>query len=224
MTRRILLILLCLSLLLLTGCTEGSLSDLATELKEAGASFMAREPIVPRLRPLDWTPENLALLDALGENELHDHHLSDFIAPEGTQKLIVTQWALRDGQWHTPGSRTLLLEDAKGQLGLCWDNLCGPVNIVLRTSTHAIAVSHIIQDWERPTGSQTFVVYQIMDIPILLEEEIPLVMQIVTDAQDPVIALESWQETERLAGHIDVRLVTVRFSGKPMEVSVTPQP
>lgn len=217
--KRILLVLLLLSLLVLSSCTKASLTDLAAGLKDAGSSLLAPEPDAPILRPVDWTAENLALLDALGENRMHDKHIFDFTAPDGTQKVIVTQWELKDGQWVTPGGRTLLLSNAKGRLGLSWNRLCDPAGIVLRTEEQTFAVSRTVPAWDYPTGERTVTMFQSMNVEIALDTEIPLVMQIVTNAEElPVIPLECWQETERYAGHVDVRLVTVRFSAEPMEI------
>ena len=218
MTKRILLVFLCLSLLVVSGCTEASLTDLAAGLKDAGSSLLAPEPAAPRLSPVDNTPENLALLDALGQHRMHDSRIFDFTAPEGTQKVIITQWELRDGQWVTPGGRALLLPGLQGRLGLSWDNLCSPIGIVLRAEGTTFAVSRTAPAQERPVGEQMVTMFQSMDVEIPRDTEIPLMMQIVTNAQEPpVIPLEYWQETERYAGHADVRLVTVRFSTEPME-------
>lgn len=225
MTKRILLALLCLSLLFLSGCTEESLSDLAAGLKDAGASLLNPEPSAPLLSPVDNTVENLLLLDALGQNRKHDSRIFDFTAPEGTQQVIITPWELKDGQWDTPGGRSLLLTSTKGRLGLSWDMLYDPAGIVLRTEEQTFAVSRTTSEWDHPTGMQTVTIFQSTNVEIILDREIPLVMQIITNAEEPpVIPLECWQEPERYAGHVDVRLVTVRFSAELMTPSTTPQP
>lgn len=226
MTKGILLLLLCLSLLVLTGCSEESLSDLATTLKDAGAALLSQEPAAPRLIPVDSTMENLTLLDALGQNRKHDDRLFDFIAPAGTQHIVITNWEWKDGQWVTPGGGSkLLLPELQGRLGLSWDRLCDAVNIVLRTREQTFAVARSVPDRESPTGKQTVTIFQSMTVDVVPEKEIPLVMQIVTNADEPpVIPLECWAEPERYAGHVDVRLVTVRFSTEPMESDFVPQP
>lgn len=216
--KRMALLLLILSLLLLSSCSDASLSDLTAGIKDAADSLLTPESVPPLLSPVDNTAENLTLMDALGQNRKHDSRIFDFSAPVGTQKIIVTQWELADGQWSTPGGRTLLLTSEQGRLGLNWDSLCDPVGIVVRAGGQTFSVSRTVPAWEHPTGEQTVTILQSMDIEIKLEEDIPLVMQIITNAQEPpVIPLECWQEPERYAGHADVRLVTVRFSAEPME-------
>lgn len=216
--KRVLLALLCASLLVLSGCTEGSLSDLTAGLRDAGASLLAAEPSVPRISPVGNTPENLALFDALGANRKHDSCIFDFTAPEGAQQVVITQWELKDGQWDVFEADTLALTNAKGRLGFSWDMLYNDANVVLRTEETTFAVGHANPEWDYPTGEQTVTIFQSMDTEIVLDEEIPLLMQIITNnAEAPVIPLECWQETERYAEHADIRLVTVRFSTEPME-------
>lgn len=216
--KRLLLCLLLLSLLLLTGCSESTLYGITTDLQDAANSLLSPESGMPRLFPVDNTADNLTLLDALGQNRGHDSRIFDFTAPEGAQKITITQWEWVDCQWQTSGGRTLPLTDERGRLGLSWNSLCDPVGIVVRSGGQTYAVSRSVPEWTRPTGEQTVTIFQSMDIAIAPEAEIPLVMQIITNAQEPpVIPLECWQEPERYAGHVDVRLVTVRFSAEPME-------
>lgn len=216
--KRLILCCLLLSMLLLTGCSESTLSDFTTNIQDAAQSLLTPDSPTPHLSPVDNTAENLTLMDALGRNRQHDSRMFDFIAPDGAQKLIITQWEWEDGQWQTSGGRTLSLSDVQGRLGLNWDSLCDPVGIVLHTGGQTFAVSRNVPEQKRPTGEQMVTIFQSMDVEIVLEEDIPLVMQIVTNAQEsPVIPLECWREPQRYAGHVDVRLVTVHFSAEPME-------
>lgn len=223
MTKRILLLLLCLSLLMLTGCSEATLSDLTSGIRDAAESLLTPEFAAPLLIPVDNTAENLDLMDALGQNRKHNSRLFDFTAPDGAQKLIITQWEWVDGQWQTSGDRTLELSDVQGRLGLSWDSLCYPIGIVLRTGGQTFAVSRNVPEWAQPVGEQTVTIFQSMDVELKPGKDIPLVMQIISNAQEPpVIPLECWQEPERYAGHVDIRLVTVRFSAEPMEETEAP--
>lgn len=216
--KRLLLLLLLFSLLLLTGCSESTLSGITADLQDAANSLLSPEAAAPQLSPVDNTADNLTLMDALSQNRGHDSRIFDFTAPEGAQKVVITQWEWVDGEWVNPGSRTLVLTSGQGRLGLSWDSLCDPVGIVLRSGGQTFAMSRSVPEWTHPTGEQTLTILQSMDVEITPETEIPLVMQIITNAQEPpVIPLECWQEPERYAGHVDVRLVTVRFSAEPME-------
>lgn len=216
--KRLMLIFLMLSLLLLTGCSDSRLSDITDGIKDAANTLLSPEASAPQLSPVDNTADNLTLMDALGQNRGHDSRIFDFTAPEGTQKVVVTHWEWVDGQWSTPGGRTLLLTDEQGRLGLSWDSLCDPVGVVVRSGEQTFAVARAVPEWDYPSGEQTVTIFQSMDVEITPETEIPLVMQIITNAPEPpVIPLEYWQEPEHYAGHVDVRLVTVRFSAEPME-------
>lgn len=216
--KRLILFLLLLALLLLTGCSESTLLDFTSGIKDAANSLLTPEAAVSLLSPVDNTAENLLLMDALGQNRKHDSRIFDFNAPDGAQRMIITQWEWVDGQWTTPGGRMLLLTDEQGRLGLNWDSLCAPVGIVVRSGGQTFAVSRSVAEGERPIGEQTVTIFQSMDTEITMEKDIPLVMQIITNAEEPpVIPLECWQEPERFAGHEGVYLVTVRFSMEPTD-------
>ncbi len=170
------------------------------------------------LVPVELTSKSLELLNTLGSNRKHESCIFDFTAPEGTKQVSIMQWELKDGEWGVYEGDHLVLNRTKGRIGLSWDELCNGANVVLRTDENIFAISHHNPEDFSVSGLETITIFQRMDTEIVLEQEIPLLMQIVTNAAEaPIVPLNCYPETERYAGHEQVTLVTVRFSAVPLE-------
>ncbi len=214
--KRWLLVLLMLCLLTLSGCSEGAILDHAAEL-------FSPKSAAPMLVSVELTEKSLELLNTLGSNRKHDNCIFDFTVPEGTKQVSIMQWELKDGEWVIYEGDHLVLNRTKGRIGLSWDALCNDANVVLRTDEYTLAISHHNPEDYSVSGLQTVTILQSMDTEIVLEQEIPLLMQIVTNAVEaPIIPLNCYPETERYAGHEQVTLVTVRFSAVPLESTEPP--
>lgn len=214
--KRLLLVLLMLCLLTLSGCSEGDIIDHAAEL-------FSPKSAAPMLVPVELTAKSLELFNTLGRNRKHDNCIFDFTVPEETKRISIMQWELKDGEWVVYEGDHLVLNRTKGRIGLSWDDLCNDANVVLRTDENTFAITHHNPEDASVSGLQTVTIFQRMDTEIVLEQEIPLLMQIVTNAAEvPVIPLNCYPETERYAGHEQVTLVTVRFSAVPFESTEPP--
>lgn len=226
MMKRVLLAFLCLSLLVLSGCTEDSLTDLVANLKDAGNSLLEPEASIPEVCPAALTAESMEILELLDGSFDQDIRLVDFTAPAEARRLVITQWALEDHQWVAREDDAIGLSGGEsGRIVLAYEKLIEGANIAVSMDGAIYSCSHDgLAEAAALPSPERLTAYLTMPAAIALEAEIPLLYQIQSNGTGvSAVPLELWQDTNQFAQYTNVALVTVRFSAEPM-VQETPQP
>ena len=224
--KRLLLLLLCLSALILSGCSEASLTGLVETLNKAGISLPEPDTAAPEIRPALLTGEALEIIELLDGSFDQDIRLIDFTAPADARRLVITQWALEDGQWVAREDDAIGLNGGdSGRIVLGYETLLEGANVAVSMDGVIYSCSHDELAVANVDTPERLTAYLTMPTAITLETDIPLLYQLQSKGTGvSAIPLELWQDTGRFAQYANVALVTVRFSAEPLGPSDPPPP
>lgn len=224
--KRLLLLFLCLSLLVLSGCSEASLTSLVETLNNVGISLPEPEPAAPEVRPALLTGEALEIVELLDGSFDQDIRLIDFTAPADARRLVITQWTLEDGEWVAREDDAIGLSGGEsGRIVLGYETLLEGASIAVSMDGVIYSCSHEGLAVADASAMERLTAYLTTPTAITLETDIPLLYQIQSKGTGvSAVPLERWQDTEQFAPYTNVALVTVRFSAVPLGPSEPPQP
>lgn len=207
MKRMMILILALCMLLPFTSCKPDSGTDTA-----ASAMYIEAAQL---------TEEEANIVKLLGAKENGQNRIFDFVLDDSVQSLQVNTYELIDGAWSlVSGGGGWTFSDPEGRIALCFDKLTEGLRVALQSehsnssNTHMSAAEYDFTGMGCATSSLN------NRTEILYEQEIPLVVQIVT-TQNEVRSynVEYFHHPEEYAKHNyeHVYAITIRFSQKTVE-------
>lgn len=165
------LLLAALTALALTGC--GAKEDKEKD-KDAGMS----------IQPAQLSEEEAALAELLALG-MESYHIFEFQA-EGAKFVELDAYELADGSWsRLPGGGGMGLSEGNGRLALTFGKMTEGVRLAVQADGENYASSVQIEPEDDVSG-MTFATSTLDDAPldIELDQEIPLVLQIVTSSNE----------------------------------------
>lgn len=166
------------------------------------------------IEPANLTEEEKNIAELLGLNT--EQRIFDFRLDDSVKSMQVNTYELADGQWELiSGGGGREISDDKGRIALGFEDLADGIRIAIQ-SEHQSGATSYTQDTESDTTSMATSVLSGRK-EILLEQEIPLVVQIHT-SQNVIrsYSVDFFFQPEDYAqyGYDHVYAVTVLFSQK----------
>ena len=163
------------------------------------------------------TAQEEDIAELLGE-KADAHQIYDFVVDDTVQRLQVNFYQMVDGQWDRTSGSDQAFTDGKGRIAFQFDRIPDGVRVALQSEHAGGSYTYLGQpDAVLPGGCATS---RLSDrTSILYEEEIPLVLQVVT-AKNEVVSYQTdyfFQPEELDAlGYEGVYAITIRFSQTPL--------
>ncbi len=167
-----------------------------------------------KLSPAELTGEEEALAKLLGVDS--EQILFDFTVDGTMQSIQVNSYRLEDGQWVLKAGGGGWNQTAReGRIALGMERIPDGLRVAIQCGDEYSITKYSAPEEQRPQGCATSRLTEAVDI--VYEQEIPLVVQILTD-KDQVITYgaEGFYHPEDYVsqGYEAVYAVTVRFSQK----------
>lgn len=166
------------------------------------------------IEPAQLTEEERQLAELLGANT--GQRIYDFELDDTVQSLQINSYRLIDGNWELEmGGGGQIFSDKHGRIAFDFDRLSDGLRVALQSEHHGGSTSYEREEDEMFTDMGYATSVLSTKTEIAYEEEIPLVLQIVT-AKDKVISysaeyFEHPEELEKL-DYEGVYALTVLFS------------
>ena len=191
--KRLLPLLLCL--MLLTGCAAS-----------------------PTLRPAKLTGDEQALLRMFDLN--YPGQVFDFTAPKGTVGVILRIQHLQEGVW-VASSYYLHAEEGTGRIAVSFDNLADGLHcaILQRGEVESTSAARKTAASDLP-GTMHATQRLSSAVPAVLNEEIPLVVQLHQEGSEMPLqggSLADYPHADAFAAYDHVYAVTATFTDQPLE-------
>ena len=188
--KKLLLVITLSLLLLLAGCSQ---SDEEMTIFRAG-----------------FTEKECELMWLLGKE--NDQHIFDFLPGKDVQTMDITVWKLEGKQWKELHKSSRQFVDERGRVAFEFDNIGENISISLQSKTNSgRTVSNGEKVEKRVTATTTSLGVR---EKIVYGQEIPLIVQIVTDkSMVTTYGVETFHTPEKYAldGYEYVYAVTVKF-------------
>ena len=171
------------------------------------------------VQPAQLTQEESNLVKLLDVG-MEDFHIYDFTVSDKVQSIQINAYELEDGAWSmVVGGGGHAFTDPKGRLALRFGKLTEGMSVALQGESSSGGVSHHTEP-EEGGGPMSFATSTLTrSMPVVYEEEIPLVIQVATTQSEirtfDVEYFSRPEEYEKF-NYEHVYAVTVRFSEKPL--------
>lgn len=163
------------------------------------------------------TAQEEAIAELLGE-KADAHQIYDFVVDDTVQRLQTNIYRLEDGNWARTSGGDQAFTDTRGRIAFQFDRIADGVRIALQSEHSGGSTSYRSEPDESLPGSYATSILSDRTA-IVYEEEIPLVLQVVT-AKNEVVSYQTdyfFQPEELDAlGYEGIYAITIRFSQTPL--------
>lgn len=160
------------------------------------------------------TEEEQSIADLLGANT--EQHIFDFVLDDTVQSMQINTYELVDGDWKlVRGEGGQVSTDIEGRIALAFVKITDDLRVAIQ-SDHTVSATSYKEEFDYEFPDMGYATSTLSDkTEITYEEEIPLVIQIITSKNEistyNVEYFENPEEYEKL-GYEHVYAITVRFS------------
>lgn len=166
---------------------------------------------------LTQAESNLAKLLDVG---LEPFRIFDFTVSDKVQSIQINTYELVDGQWEVVvGGGGQSFSDPKGRVALSFGKLTEGVRVAFQGETSSGATSYTINPEEDVSAMTCATSSLARSVPVAYEEEVPLVIQVVTTRNEiRSYDVEYFNKPEEYGklGYEHVYAITVLFSQRPV--------
>lgn len=171
------------------------------------AGCAAADPNAMQLRLADLDEDARLMLDIAGVEETVLRY--DYTIDDSLYRLTLNVYQLEDGEWDCIFQDPRSQIDAEGMIGIAYDRINEGIRLALAPNEGQLFVPKEREDGAAPSG--IYSVSLISPVDIVASEEIPLLIQVITDQACTLNSLDAFFEPEPYAGYEYVYAVTVRF-------------